>query len=65
LSAEHDRIGKTGVTSKEDLKSKAAGALRRPQKHTGLVRGFFAGPHLRYIASITPIISADTGGVAV
>lgn len=47
----HDRIGKTGVTGKEDVKSKAAGALRRPQKRTGLVRGFFAGPHLRYITT--------------
>jgi hypothetical protein len=47
----HDRIGKTGVTSKDDLKSKAIGALRRLQKRFGLVRGFFADPHLRYIAA--------------
>ena len=31
-NVKHDRIGKTGVTSKEDLKSKAIGALRRLQK---------------------------------
>jgi transposase len=47
----HDRIGKTGVTSKQDLKSKAASALRRLQKRPGLVRAFFADPHLRYITA--------------
>ena len=31
-NVKHDRIGKTGVTSKQDLKSKAVGALRRLQK---------------------------------
>jgi hypothetical protein len=45
------RIGKTGVTSKQDLKSKAVGALRRLQKRPGLVRAFFADPHLRYITA--------------
>jgi transposase len=50
-NVKHDRIGKTGVTSKEDLKSKAIGALRRLQKRPGLVRAFFADPHLRYIAA--------------
>ena len=48
-NVKHDRIGKTGVTSKEDLKSKAIGALRRLQKRPGLIRAFFADPHLRYI----------------
>ena len=47
----HDRIGKTGVTSKAGLKSKAIGALRRLQKRPGLVRAFFADPHLRYISA--------------
>jgi transposase len=47
----HDRIGKIGVTSKADLKSKAIGALRRLQKRPGLVRAFFADPHLRYITA--------------
>jgi len=37
-NVKHDRIGKTGVTSKQDLKSKAIGALRRLQKRPGLVR---------------------------
>ena len=50
-NVKHDRIGKTGVTSKQDLKSKAVGALRRLQKRPGLVRAFFADPHLRYIAA--------------
>ena len=50
-NVKHDRIGKTGVTSKDDLKSKAIGALRRLQKRPRLVRAFFAGPHLRYITA--------------
>ena len=50
-NVKHDRIGKTGVTSKQDLKSKAIGALRRLQKRPGLVRAFFADPHLRYITA--------------
>jgi transposase len=50
-NVKHDRIGKTGVTSKEDLKSKAVGALRRLQKRPALVRAFFADPHLRYITA--------------
>ena len=48
-NVKHDRVGKTGVTSRQDLKSKAIGALRRLQKRAGLVRSFFADPHLRYI----------------
>jgi hypothetical protein len=50
-NVKHDRIGKTGVTSKDDLKAKAIGALRRLQKFPALVRGFFADPHLRYITA--------------
>jgi transposase len=50
-NVKHDRIGKTGVTSKDDLKSKAIGALRRLQKLPRLVRGFFADPHLSYITT--------------
>ena len=50
-NVKHDRIGKSGVTSKQDLKSKAIGALRRIQKRPGLVRAFFADPHLRYITA--------------
>lgn len=50
-NVKHDRIGKTGVTSKADLKTKAIGALRRLQKLPALVRAFFADPHLRYITA--------------
>jgi transposase len=50
-NVKHDRIGKTGVTSKHDLKTKAVGALRRLQKLPALVRAFFADPHLRYITT--------------
>lgn len=50
-NVKHDRIGKTGVTSKTDLKTKAIGALRRLQKLPALVRAFFADPHLRYITT--------------
>jgi hypothetical protein len=46
-----DRIGKTGVISKDDLKSKAIGALRRLRKLPRLVRGFFADPQLSYITA--------------
>lgn len=48
-NVKNDRIGKTGVTSKDDLKARAAGALRRLQKLPALLRGFFADPHLHYI----------------
>jgi hypothetical protein len=37
--------------SKQDLKAKAIAALRRLQKRPGLVRAFFADPHLRYITA--------------
>jgi transposase len=50
-NVKHDRIGKTGVTSQDDLKSKAVGALRRLQKLPRLVRGFFADPRLNYITA--------------
>jgi transposase len=50
-NVKHDRIARCGVTSKDDLKAKAIGALRRLQKLPQLVRGFFADPHLRYITA--------------
>jgi transposase len=50
-NVKHDRIGRTSVTSAEDLKSKAIGALRRLQKLPALVRSFFADPNLRYITT--------------
>jgi transposase len=48
-NVKHDRIGKTGVTSQDDLKSKVISALRRLQKLPALVRGFFKDPHLSYV----------------
>ncbi len=50
-NVKHDRIGKTGVTSKDDLKNKATNALRRLQKLPNLVAGFFRDPNLAYIAA--------------
>jgi transposase len=50
-NVKHDRIGRAGVTSAEDLKTKAIGALRRLQKLPHLVRAFFADPHLAYITT--------------
>lgn len=50
-NVKNDRIGKTDVTGKEDLKSKSIDARRRLQKRPGRVRAFFAAPHLRYISA--------------
>jgi transposase len=50
-NVKHDQIARRGVASKDDLKVKAIGALRRLQKLPHLVRGFFADPHLRYITT--------------
>jgi hypothetical protein len=45
------RIAKSGVTSKDDLKTKTTNALRRLQKLPHLVRGFFRDPNLAYITA--------------
>jgi transposase len=50
-NVKHDRIGKIGVTSKDDLKTKATGALRQLQKLPAKIRGFFADPNLAYITA--------------
>lgn len=50
-NVKHDRIGKAGVTSKDDLKAKATNALRRLQKLPHLVQGFFRDPNLAYITT--------------
>jgi transposase len=50
-NVKHDRIGKIGVTSKDDLKTKATNALRRLQKLPHLVEGFFRDPNLAYITA--------------
>jgi hypothetical protein len=49
----HDRIGRAGVTSPDDLKAKALAALHRLQKLPHLVQGFFQDPNLRYITART------------
>jgi transposase len=43
----HDRIGRAGVTSPEDLKAKALAGLHRLQRLPHLVQGFFRDPNLR------------------
>jgi transposase len=47
----HDRIGRAGLTSPDDLKAKALAALHRLQKLPHLVRSFFRDPNLRYITA--------------
>ncbi len=50
-NVKHDRIGRAGITSVTDLKTKATNALRRLQRLPHLVRAFFADPNLRYITT--------------
>jgi transposase len=50
-NVKHDRIGRSSITSADDLKAKAIGALRRLQKLPAIVRAFFADPNLRYITT--------------
>src|SRR5919197_3084329 len=45
----HDRIGRAGVSSPDDLKAKALAALHRLQKLPHIVQGFFRDPSLRFI----------------
>ena len=45
------KIGRAGVTSREDLRAKAISALRSLQKMPHLVRGFFRDPSLTYITA--------------
>lgn len=45
------RLGRAASRDKNDLKSKAIGALRRLQKTPDLVRSFFLDPDLAYIAA--------------
>jgi transposase len=47
----HDRIGRAGVSSPDDLKAKALAALHRLQKLPRIVQGFFRDPSLRYITA--------------
>jgi len=50
-NVKHDPIGKTAITSAEDLRNKAEAALLRIQRLPDLVRAFFGDPSLRYIAA--------------
>ena len=47
----HDRIGRVGVSSPDDLKAKALAALHRLQKLPHIVQGFFRDQNLRYITT--------------
>ena len=48
----HDRIGKAGIASAEDLRAKAERALRRLQRLPGLVMAFFSNPHIQYARAV-------------
>ena len=59
-NVKHDRIAKTGVTSKDDLKTKATTALRRLQKLPHLVRAFFQDPNLAYITAYSILTASQS-----
>jgi transposase len=50
-NVKHDRVGKTAITSFDDLRHKAESALLRLQRLPELVRAFFRDPYLRYISA--------------
>ena len=50
-NVKNTRLGRLVSHGKDDLKSKAIGALRRLQKAPALVRSFFLDPDLAYIAA--------------
>jgi transposase len=50
-NVKNTRLGRVVSHDKNDLKSKAIGALRRLQKTPNLVRSFFLDPDLAYIAA--------------
>lgn len=51
-NVKHDRIGKAGVHSADDLRQKAENALRRLQQLLELVCDFFLDPHIRYARAV-------------
>lgn len=53
-NVKHDRIGRSAVRGKDDMKAVALGALRHLQKTPAKVRAFFADPNLAYIFSWVP-----------
>jgi transposase len=48
-NVKHDRVGRSGIDSRADLKGKALAALHRLQKLPQVICGFFQDPNLRYI----------------
>jgi transposase len=50
-NVKHDRVGKTAITSFDDLQHKAETALLRLKQLPDLVRAFFADPDLHYIGA--------------
>jgi transposase len=50
-NVKNTRLGRVVSRDKNDLKSKAIGALRRLQKTPALIRSFFLDPDLAYIAA--------------
>ena len=48
-NVKHDRVGKAGITSHDDLRHKAVAALQRLADTPNLVRAFFGDPDLAYI----------------
>ena len=50
-NVKNDRVGRAGITTAADLKTKATGALRRLQRLPHLVRAFFTDLNLRYITT--------------
>jgi transposase len=50
-NVKHDRVGKTAITSFDDLRRKAESAMLRLQRLPELVRAFFRDPCLRYISA--------------
>ncbi|TQM11044.1 IS630 family transposase [Pseudonocardia kunmingensis] len=50
-NVKHDRIGKTAISSADDLRGKAESALLRLQRLPELIRAFFRDPCLRYITA--------------
>jgi transposase len=48
-NVKHDRVGRSGIDSRAELRGKALAALHRLQKLPQVICGFFQDPNLRYI----------------
>lgn len=51
-NVKHDRVGRSGVRTAEELRRKAENALRRLQRLPGLVCAFFLDPRIRYARAV-------------